>query len=522
MCQLFAGRMVEEKAPSKKNETLFKEMSFSKKVRYIYDHITLEPLVACFVLPSMLLMLGVQNLNLEKACRVNLNYNQTVCDALRNRDTSHYADEEVAIQKLVARMTGWKVALNSAIPCFLILFFGSWSDRHGKRKPCILIPLCGQIMMAFSLLLCIYFERTPIEVAIFVEVFFPCITGSHFTMMVGIFSYMADITKERDRTVRIGIISLVYSVGMPFGMAFSGILIKRVGFYGVFALAGTLYTTALFYGIFVLKEVPPKEKDQQIIKKSFLADFFDFAHIKDTFLVAFKTRAKNRRMKILVLMAVVIIVVGPLHGEMSLFYLFTRYKWNWSEVEFSFFSTYSVGVHLLGTGFAMSILSSMFKVDDALIGSMASFSKILSSFVYAFSQVEWHMFIGPVAEIIGGAALIAMRSLASKIVSSNELGKVNSLFGIVESIAPLIYSPVLAAIYSATLTTMPGAFFLVGGCMSFPGILLFLWIYTINRAEAREKAQNDATANVQKVDEKPTEVYLQNEGLSVITEMKNL
>lgn len=169
--------MNDEKDPNKKNERFFKDMTIMEKIRYIYGHITLEPMVACFVLPSMLLMLGVQNLNLEKACRVNLNYNQTVCDALRNRDTANYSEQEIEIQKLVARMTGWKMAINSAIPCLLILFFGSWSDRHGKRKPCILIPLVGQILMAFALLLCVYFDRTPIEVAIFVEVFFPCITG---------------------------------------------------------------------------------------------------------------------------------------------------------------------------------------------------------------------------------------------------------------------------------------------------------------------------------------------------------
>lgn len=162
---------------SEKDGKHFKDMSIGEKFRHIYANITLEPMVACFVLPSMLLMLGVQNLNLEKACRVNLNYNQTVCDALRVRNTENYGDQEVEIQRLVARMTGWKMAINSAIPCLLILFFGSWSDRHGKRKPCILIPLCGQIVMAFSLLLCVYFDRTPIEVAIFVEVFFPCITG---------------------------------------------------------------------------------------------------------------------------------------------------------------------------------------------------------------------------------------------------------------------------------------------------------------------------------------------------------
>lgn len=170
-------RMVTVKEANKKDGAFFKEMSFGEKIRYIYQHITLEPMVACFVLPSMLLMLGVQNLNLEKACLVNLNYNQTVCDALRLRDTANYKTEEVEIQKLVARMTGWKMAITSAVPCLLILFFGSWSDRHGKRKPCILIPLFGQILMAFSLLLCVYFDRTPIEAAIFVEVFFPCITG---------------------------------------------------------------------------------------------------------------------------------------------------------------------------------------------------------------------------------------------------------------------------------------------------------------------------------------------------------
>lgn len=114
------------------------------------------------------------------------------------------------------------------------------------------------------------------------------------------------------------------------------------------------------------------------------------------------------------------------------------------------------------------------KVDDALIGAMSSFSKVLSSFVYAFAQLEWHLYFGPIAEIIGGTAFIAMRSLASKIVTSTELGKMNSLFGIVESIAPLIYSPILAAIYSSTLTTMPGAFFLVGGTMTIPGVILFM------------------------------------------------
>ena len=164
-------------------------------------------------------------------------------------------------------------------------------------------------------------------------------------------------------------------------------------------------------------------------------------------------------------------------GEMSIIYLFTRKKFNWSESEFSFYAAYSMGLNLVGTIFSISVLSNMFKLDDALIGSMTTFSKFLSSLVYVFSRVEWHMYMGPIAEIMFGAAYIAMRSLASKVVSSDELGQLNSLFGIIEAMAPLIYSPVLNAIYWGTLKKMSSAFFLFSGIMAVPGALLFMYVY---------------------------------------------
>ena len=81
--------------------------------------------------------------------------------------------------------------------------------------------------------------------------------------------------------------------------------------------AAVFYMMALLYGIFVLKEVPPKEKKEQLIKKSFLADFFDFSHVRETFLVAFKAGVKNRRVKILALMAIIIIITGPQYSNFS-------------------------------------------------------------------------------------------------------------------------------------------------------------------------------------------------------------
>lgn len=79
---------------------------------------------------------------------------------------------------------------------------------------------------------------------------------------------------------------------------------------------------------------------------------------------------------------------------MSVIYLFTRYKFNWSEVEFSFFSSYGMLTGLIGTIFSVGVFSHLLKIDDALIGVMSCMSKILSSFVYAFAATTWQLYLG--------------------------------------------------------------------------------------------------------------------------------
>lgn len=73
-----------------KSGSFWKQMTVKEKFHYLRKNITVEPLLACFVMPSMLTNLGTQNLFLEKACRVNLGFNDTVCDALTARDTANY------------------------------------------------------------------------------------------------------------------------------------------------------------------------------------------------------------------------------------------------------------------------------------------------------------------------------------------------------------------------------------------------------------------------------------------------
>ncbi|KAG5672986.1 hypothetical protein PVAND_003070 [Polypedilum vanderplanki] len=470
------------------------EMTFLMKFKHIVNNITIEPMLFCYNIPCALTTLANQNLYLEKACRVNLGYNETVCDALTARDTANYTVEEKAVQQLVVSMQGWRSIIHSLLPCLMILFWGSWSDRHGKRKPCMFIPLIGEITATFGMILNTYFKSWPMEIAAINDSLFPALSGGGFLMQLGTFSYMADITTEEDRTLRIGFVNLCPSVGYPIGLAVSGILLKLIGFYGIFFLAAMFNILAFFYCIFYVKESPMKvqvQKKSKAQKKNFIIDFFDMEHIVETFRVAFKKGENQRRLRVSVLLIVVMVIMGPLFGEYSVFYLFTRYKFNWSEVEYSFFISYAVVVSLIGTLFAVFVFSKLLKFDDSIVGIIALISKITASFVYLLATKSWQFYVAPLVEFVSGSSFIAMRSIASKLVKSDELGKVNSLFGVAEGIVPLIYVPLYTQVYRMTINKWPGAFMALGSLMTLPAIFIFIWMYKKNKEDERRKLEDN-------------------------------
>lgn len=66
-------------------------MSLREKFKYVTSNITVEPMLLCYIMPSILAALATQNLNLDKACRVNMNYGDEICDALIDRNIGNYS-----------------------------------------------------------------------------------------------------------------------------------------------------------------------------------------------------------------------------------------------------------------------------------------------------------------------------------------------------------------------------------------------------------------------------------------------
>lgn len=253
-----AENHIEEKPLNRDEKDPKKKKTFVEKLTHVKDNITIEPLLAGLIIPSIVSRFAMTNLNLDKACRVNLNFTNEICDSLIRRDNNNLSYYEKEVQKLISSIDIWKGVIHTLIPCMIIMFIGAWSDRTGKRKMCIILPICGEVATSINNIVNVYFfYEIPVEVTVFLETIIPACTGGWVTMFLGVFAYITDITKEEERTFRVGMVNFCMTVGMPIGIALAGTALKLYGYYTIFSMTGLMLSVVLLYGIFVLKE--PKQ-----------------------------------------------------------------------------------------------------------------------------------------------------------------------------------------------------------------------------------------------------------------------
>ncbi|CAH0727980.1 unnamed protein product, partial [Brenthis ino] len=473
-----------------------KKRSVKETCCYVVKNITVEPTMFFFILAMIFGVILSQNLNIEKACRVNLNFTSEICDALKLQTLEEGNVYEREVQYLVAKALSWRTYITATVPCIMALFVGSWADRTGYRKIFIITSLAGQMLISINGVLNVYFfYELSLEVLVFSEALIDGLSGSWCVCLLTLFSYISAITTDENRTFRMGLINFSLTVGFPIGMGAGGVLYRNIGYYGCYGLLAGLNFFNLLYNIFILRD-PPRTPEQMSHDNKgcchYLRLFFDLTNIKDTIQLVFKKGANNRRLRICTLLVVVSILFGPMHGELSILYINTRYRFNWDAVKFSVFQAYNFIAHTIGTIFSIMVFSKYLKWHDSVLGIISTLSKIASSFVYCFAPNERIFFIAPLVDILNGTSLLALRAIVSKLVAVDEFGKVNSIFALTENLMPLVYVPLYTKVYVATMETLPGAVFLMGSAMTLPGVVVFIFLFWEHiRNQKRLKKQND-------------------------------
>ncbi|XP_041984600.1 proton-coupled folate transporter-like [Aricia agestis] len=469
----------------------FKE--YLKKTWALKSKITVEPYVVTYILPSVLAGLAVQNLCLEKACLVNAKYDEETCYHIMVGSTQNVTQQERNVQKMVAGMTAWSFPLQTALPGILSLFIGSWSDRTGNRKVIMLLPILGKILSVFGIILStVFFLQVGLNETALIEALPPALAGGRVAMTMAVYSYVTDITSEKERTFRLGIITAILTLSRPIGLALSGIATKRFGYYGVFIIACVFYMLGFVYILLRLREKKKKTVNNEETVCTMLSakDFVATAQF------AFKSRPGTGRLQIIVIMLAYMLIVGPVLGEGQMTYWFTRYQFKFTEVDYSFFLTYSVVVGSVGSVITIYLFSKKWNIDDCIIGVFACVSRIAASVVYAMAPNRTIYYLGPVLDMFSSAGATSLRSIATKLVGADEVGKTSSLISISEALVPVIYSPVYSKVYLSTISTFAGAFYLISAALAVPAIALYLILYALRKREAKqcpEERENEVT-----------------------------
>ncbi|GBP09728.1 hypothetical protein EVAR_81024_1 [Eumeta japonica] len=144
------------------------------------------------------------------------------------------------------------------------------------------------------------------------------------------------------------------------------------------------------------------------------------------------------------------------------------------------------------TLFCVSILSRLMKVEDSLIGALAAASRIAACFFFAFAPDRRWFYVGPVVNIFSHAGLPALRSIATKKVSSSEIAQLSSLMSVSEAFAPSVYMPASNSIYAATIADFPGAFYMFDASLTLLALLLFWSIYALKLRERKNTVTDPA------------------------------
>jgi PCFT/HCP family folate transporter-like MFS transporter 1/3 len=173
-----------------------------------------------------------QNLLIDKVCLVNLNYDPAICSNLTN-----YKDNEKEVEKVVASINMYLIILTSIPVIIVSLFLGPWSDVNG-RKPLLIFPQIGIMLTQSIYVINAYQTSLPGEFILLASI--GSLFGGLTAFLIGVYSYISDVSTGQARTYRIALIDFIQCVGYPLGTYLSGPLYKYSGYYTVFGLVSLI------------------------------------------------------------------------------------------------------------------------------------------------------------------------------------------------------------------------------------------------------------------------------------------
>eukprot|EP00096_Caligus_rogercresseyi_P009399 TRINITY_DN3188_c0_g1_i2.p1 TRINITY_DN3188_c0_g1~~TRINITY_DN3188_c0_g1_i2.p1 ORF type:complete len:479 (-),score=76.45 TRINITY_DN3188_c0_g1_i2:14-1450(-) len=463
-----------------------------KRFLVILENITLEPVVFLFGMSHGLYSIIVQSLYISKVCQVNLGYNASLCD-----DIFRHEDIQVQVQKYVSQLQAYNFFLQGLPAVIYSLFAGPWSDINGRKSIIVLSSFGYVFNNAVYLLNTVFFYELKAEYLLF-ECFQDC-TGGYVAFFFACHSYITDITDEKSRTRRMAYLDGIFPIGFLLGLGLSGILKKKYGFVYCFSAAIVSSACSILYVIFVIKEKKKKDtgdgetaSEEPPPKKESIFKMFQFKNVKTGLRATFRKRENGLRKYLLLLILAFLLELFLYGGRGSVFFLYFRKKFKWTEIDFSKFMIIFGIQGLLAQFFVIPFLTKRLQMRDATIILLGVAGIFISGFVFAFGNSTEAAYVAGVLGFLGIAIMTVLRSLVTKCISSDEIGKIFAVIASFQAVVYMLASPIYSMVYKATLDIFPGLVFLVTACLySFVGAVVVYIYIGLKRIEENRKNEGE-------------------------------
>ena len=246
-----------------------------------------------------------------------------------------------------------------------------------------------------------------------------------------------------------GLMHLVYTMGRPIGTLFGAYLYKKGGYLCVFGttLLGRVIGFCFLIFTFERYQWTKEETEKQKTLKKLHP--FSPLHVIDSIKTAIKPRPNGKRFYLWVYLSALLALFLPLFGEMVIGYNYVRTLYQWEVVEYSTYKSFNEAVDLIGQAIAIPILGMLNFRDSAIVPAIF-FTYAAKDIIKAFSKFPWMLYLSSVVGFIGPYSVSTSRSIMSKCVEDDELGKVFALLSSMESIIPILMSQVYASLWAAT------------------------------------------------------------------------
>ncbi|GBP07917.1 hypothetical protein EVAR_78072_1 [Eumeta japonica] len=374
-----------------------------------------------------------------------------LASGIKSNETQQLENE---VQQYLTMVTMVYSMTGAVVLAIVSLFLGSWSDKYG-RKPLLTWPVLG--LTASSFLAVLFGALRGLGPWWYIITIIPTsVSGGVTVFYTGACCYLSDITTESERSFKITLLQAGLLAGTIVGTLASPYLLRLIGSIPLLLMVAVAHTLAYTYSLVWIRE------SVKISKKGRLSSLFDVSLVKELMKTCVKERPNRDRT---ILFLLIICYTFSIPFTSSLDYMYTRNKLQWSLETYSVFSVVNTLMVITGSLVGVTILQKVLKINDMWLILLAYLSSMFDYFIKAFAILTWQMYVGALISMFSGLASPLLKSTLSKLLPPEELGKIFTLLGtlnsIVQIVAPLLISP----LYSATLNQFPGSIYIVSAAI---------------------------------------------------------